>query len=440
METERLMGHLGRIVTLCGAALLAFSSVRAEEPQKGEIMSKPITVTVGQNEGDIRGNDDKAIQAAADYVVRMGGGVLQVLPGEYTMYNALHLHSGSTVRGSGPNTVLKKAPSFRSKIVQEVDWYDREVPVADASGFRVGGGVMLQSKAAPSSGAQSLQMTVVRIDGNVLTVDDRINKNFWTQYEPSAAALYPLIRGERVNDVRIENIVLDGNREQNEEINGNYAGAIFMQWCDRVVIDGVTCRNYNGDGISLQVCDDAQVLNCVSDNNGNLGFHPGSGCMRPIFRNCVSRGNSLGFFFCWGVRNGLVENCTFTENKDYGVSYGHRDTDNLVRNCKITKNGKVGVLFRKEEIEYFGGHRNTLENCEIRDNGAAENGCGVDIRGETHDLTFRGCKIGDTGKGLQKIGIRIGAQAYNIHTEGNEFMKLVKDVEKMPPEQQAEKK
>lgn len=440
MRRERGLRHRGMIAGLGWAVLMACPGIAAGGPQKGETMTKPITVTVGQNEGDIRGNDDRAIQAAADYVTRLGGGVLQILPGEYTMHNALHLHSGLTVRGSGANTVLKKAPSFRSKIVQEVDWYDREVPVADASGFRVGGGVMLQSKGAPSGSAQSLQMTVVRIDGNVLTVNDRINKNFWTQYEPSAATLHPLIRGERVNDVRVEHIVLDGDREHNEEINGNYAGAIFMQWCDRVVIEGVTCRNYNGDGISLQVCDDAQVLNCVSDNNANLGFHPGSGCMRPIFRDCVSRGNGLGFFFCWGVRNGLVENCTFTENKDYGVSYGHRDTDNLVRNCKITKNGKVGVLFRKEEVEYFGGHRNTLENCEITDNGAAENGCGVDIRGNTHDLMFKGCKIGDTGQGLQKIGIRMSAEASRIHYEGSEFFKLQKDVERLLPEAQAEKK
>ena len=435
METRMKTVSIGLIATL-----FALTGARAGELKKGEDMSSKTTITVGQNEGDIRGNDDKAIQAAADYVKRLGGGVLQVLPGEYTMYNALHLHSGLTVRGSGSGTVLKKAPSVRTKIVQEVDWYDNQVPVESAAGFRVGGGVMLQSKGSPGGGAQSLQMTILRVDGNVLTVHDRLNKNFWLKHESSAATLHPLIRGERVNDVRVENIVLDGNREQNEEINGNFAGAIFMQWCDRVVIDGVTCRNYNGDGISLQVCDDAQVLNTVSENNANLGLHPGSGCQRPVFRNCVSRGNSQGFFFCWGVRNGLVEDCTFTENRDYGVSYGHRDTDNVLRNCKITRNAKVGVLFRKEEIEFFGGHRNTLENCEILDNGAAENGCGADIRGETHDLTFRGCKIGDTGSGLQKIGVRIGPQASRIALEGNEFMNLVKDVEKLPPEQQAEKK
>lgn len=274
-------------------------------------------------------------------------------------------------------------------------------------------------------------MTVLRVNENALTVDGRLNKNFWLKHESSSATLFPLIRGEKVNDVRIENIVLDGNREQNEEINRNYAGAIFMQWCGRVVIDGVVCRNYNGDGISLQVCDDAQVLNTRSENNANLGFHPGSGCQRPVFRNCISRGNSQGIFFCWGVMGGLAEDCEFTDNLDYGVSIGHRDTDNLIRNCRINRNRKVGVLFREEETAFFGGRRNVLESCEILDNGASGEGVGVDIRGETHDLVFRNCRIGDTGSGAQKVGVRISPKASGIRIEGNTYVKLATEVEQL---------
>ena len=396
-------------------------------PERGSL---PLVVTVGQDAGDIRGSDDKALQAA-DYVERLGGGVLQILPGEYTMHNALHVHSGLTVRGSGSATVLKKAPSVRSKLARDSDWYERQIFVEDATGFRAGGGVMIQSKTSPGGGFQSLQMNILRVDGSTLTVDGRLNKNFWLKHEASAATLFPLIRGEKVNDVRIENIVLDGNREENEEINGNYAGAIFMQWCDRVAIDSVVCRNYNGDGISLQVCDDAQVTNTLSENNANLGFHPGSGCQRPVFRNCVSRGNGLGFFFCWGVMDGLVEDCEFTGNLEYGVSVGHRDTDNTVRNCKINGNLKVGVLFREEETAFFSGHRNTFESCEILDNGAKAEGVGVDIRGETNGLVFRDCRIGNTSGDVQKVGIRVGANAGEIVSEGNTFVQVGVEVERV---------
>lgn len=405
---------------------LLITGAGAELPRPEDL---PLTVTVGPDSGDIRGADDKALQAGLDYLARMGGGVLKILPGEYTMHNALHMQAGITVRGSGRETVLKKAPSVRSALVQDADWYERQIRVADPAGFRVWGGVMVQSKRSPSGGFQSLQMTVVRIDGNVLTLNGRLNKNFWLKHEASAATLYPLIRAERVDDVRVEHLVLDGNREANEAINGNYAGAIFMQWCDRVRINGVICQNYNGDGISLQVCDDAEVVNTVSRNNANLGLHPGSGCQRPVFRNCRSTGNAQGFFFCWGVMGGLVEDCLFAENGDYGVSFGHRDTDNIVRNCRILRNGKVGVLFRKEETLFFGGHRNLLEGCEILDNGAAAEGVGVDIRGETQDITIRACRIGDTGAGGQKVGVRIGEKASGIVLEENEYFGMETKVE-----------
>lgn len=417
--------------------VLAQAGIHGQEPGAVNLRPARATITVGPAEGDIRGSDDKALQAAADSLARFGGGVLKILPGEYTMNNALHLYSNLTVVGSGAATVLRKAPSVRTRITRDSDWYENTVEVENPAGFRAGGAVMLQSKGSPEGGSHSLQMNILRVDGNVLTLHDRLNKNFRQKHDASAATLFPLIRGMRANDVRVENIFLDGNRQQNEEINGNYAGAIFMQWCDRVVIQGVICRNYNGDGISLQVCDDAHVLETVSENNANLGFHPGSGSQRPVFRNCTARGNSLGFFFCWGVRDGLVERCSFTDNRDYGISFGHRDTDNVVRDCRIERNGKVGVLFRKEENEFYGGHRNVLERCEITDNGAAEAGCGVDIRGETHDIAIVDCSLGDTGSGIQKIGVRIGPKAQRIRLERNRFTRMLKQVERLPAEEPA---
>jgi hypothetical protein len=44
--------------------------------------------------------------------------------------------------------------------------------------------------------------------------------------------------------------VLDGNRERNAELDGNYAGCILLHDCNRIHIRGVTARNNHGDGIS----------------------------------------------------------------------------------------------------------------------------------------------------------------------------------------------
>ena len=52
-----------------------------------------LTVRVGLSEGDIRGDSDKAIQAAVDYVSRLGGGTVEVLPGTYRFRNSVFLAS-----------------------------------------------------------------------------------------------------------------------------------------------------------------------------------------------------------------------------------------------------------------------------------------------------------------------------------------------------------
>ncbi|MBT4694596.1 MAG: hypothetical protein HOB73_14760, partial [Planctomycetaceae bacterium] len=47
------------------------------EPQ----WDKQFTLTVGNQGADINGNSDRALQAAVDYVKRMGGGTVQILAG-----------------------------------------------------------------------------------------------------------------------------------------------------------------------------------------------------------------------------------------------------------------------------------------------------------------------------------------------------------------------
>ena len=44
-----------------------------------------LVLTVGQDEGDLRGKDDKIIQAGIEYLSRVGGGTLIILPGVYNL-------------------------------------------------------------------------------------------------------------------------------------------------------------------------------------------------------------------------------------------------------------------------------------------------------------------------------------------------------------------
>src|SRR5437868_9272376 len=73
----------------------ATSGDAAAEPNWDERLS----VTVGPGSANIAGTTDKALQAAVDYVARLGGGTVRVLPGTYRLRNAVYLASNMRILG-----------------------------------------------------------------------------------------------------------------------------------------------------------------------------------------------------------------------------------------------------------------------------------------------------------------------------------------------------
>jgi hypothetical protein len=389
-----------------------FSSLRPiRTPQRMEI-------TVGQGEGDLQGKDDKIIQAAVDYVFRLGGGTVRILPGTYTMRNSIFLRSGITLRGSGDRTILKKAPNVSSPVAREADWFEYCLQVADPKGVTPGCGIAVTNKKNEYPAVRFFTVTAIR--ENVLYLDQRTEKNYWMVDGAKVQTLFSILYGLNADDVRIEDVVLDGTRAQNEYLDGNYGAAVFMQYCNRWAFRNVTERDFNGDGFSFQVCDDVHFENCQGLNNANNGFHAGSGSQRPIFKGCTAKSNLMGLVWCWGVCDGLVEDCTLSENIRCGTNFGHRDTDNVMRNCTLERNGQTGVLFRKLDSERGPGDRNRIEGCLIRDNGSTGE-CGVDIEWKTTDIAIANCRFENSKDGKQKIAIRISPEAGKITLEGNTF-------------------
>jgi hypothetical protein len=332
------------------------------------------------------------------------------------------LRPNVTLRGSGDETVLRKAASVVTALARDSDWFEYGVQVEDIKGFLPGGGIMLRSKKGTGDWQYDvLRAMVTAIEGDVIFLDRLTEENFWLEKNATAATIFPILTAEKVDDVVVEDIVLDGNRDENEHINGNFAGAVFIQHCNRWSFRNVTSRNYNGDGFSFQVCNDIRFLNCKAINNADLGFHPGSGSQRPIFQRCLSKGNSQGIFFCWSVSDGLAEDCVLSDNSKYGISIGHRDTDNIIKGCTIERNSQVGILFRKEANEFRSGSRNRIENCIIRDNGSKEQGVGIDIQGKTKDIAVHDTRFENTAGKNQNIGIRIGREAERIMLQDNTF-------------------
>jgi Right handed beta helix region len=393
-----------------------------------------LTVTVGPQKADLVGDNDKALQAAVDYVARLGGGTVRVLPGTYRLRNAVYLPSRLRLLGSGADSVLIKEPSASSKLAEDSDWFDQEVTLADAGGFRVGDGVCLRGRNPDTKGTTVLKRTLVARSGSRFKLDRPLRENLWQLGEATAATLFPLLSGENVSDIVIEDLTLDGNKEKNDNLDGNYAGCVFLQDCSRVTLRRVTARNYNGDGVSWQVCHDVVVEDCHSHDHTGLGLHPGSGSQRPVVRGNKLQRNDIGLYFCWGVKFGLAEGNVIEDSRSYGISIGHRDTDNLIRGNEVARSGKAGVLFRAERGKAFAPHRNRLEGNRVRDSGP-ESGVAIDVQGETEAVTIRNNELRETRGLASRVGIRLGAQTRDITVGDNQiegFATRVADLRQEP--------
>lgn len=377
------------------------------------------TITVGPAKADLVGTTDRVIQAAVDSVARRGGGTVHLLPGTYTLRNAVFLPSKIRLLGSGPESVITKIASETVELADDSNWFDQEITLAEAKDFRVGDGVLIRATNPHNGSTDFIKRTLVARSGNRFKLSDGLRDNVWLSGKPTCASLFPLLTSENTADVVIENLTLDGNGQNNENLNGNYAGCIFLQDCNRYRIHRVEARNYNGDGISFQVCHDVLVDECHCHDNTNLGVHPGSGSQRPVIRNSRIVNSNIGLFWCWGVKYGLAEGNEMTGNRSYGISIGHCDTDNVMRKNRISGSGKVGILFRNENRgRDFWPNRNLLEENTIVDSGG-EDGVAVDITGKTRDVRIVRNEIRETRAPANRIGIRIGENVGAVELEGN---------------------
>jgi hypothetical protein len=141
-------------------------------------------------------------------------------------------------------------------------------------------------------------------------------------------------------------------------------------------------------------------------------------------RGCIARNNGEdGLFLCWRVRHGVFEKNLLENNGRYGISIGHKDTDNLLQENEVRGNHEDGIFFRKE-TEGMAGHRNRLERNVIENNGGQGEAAGIRVREETRELVFRDNIIRDTRPmeaRKQLVGIRIEEDAGEVTLEGNQI-------------------
>ncbi len=376
------------------------------------------TITVGPHEADLVGTTDRAIQAAVDYIARLGGGTVRVLPGTYRMRNSVFLQSKVRLVGSGTDSVLVKEPSATTKLIVDGDHWDQEVTLADPKGFQVGDGVRLVSKDPYGKGTNIIQRTLIASLGNRFKLDRRLEERFHLEGDPQIATNFSLLQCTGVADVIVQNICVDGNRAHNEMLDrGAFDdGAIRLDESNRITVRDVTVQDFYCDGIVWGISHDVVVENCHVHDGARLALHSGSGSQRSIVRGNRMQRSAEGIYFCWGAQHGLYEK-NVIEDCNYGMTFGHSDSDNLIRDNDVRRSGQAGIHFRGGN-KAFAPHRNRIERNRIVDSGP-EKGIGIEINGETEGVVLVGNELRETRKPLSRIGILIAAESRDIQCTDN---------------------
>jgi hypothetical protein len=377
-------------------------------------------VTIAQSgPADVVGSDSESLQKAANLL--RPGDVLSIGAGTYAMENSLFVPSGVTVRGVPGKTILRKARGVESPLTDDADYGDTFLAVAEPEKFHTGMGVAIVDDTLKTgwdisvTSIASIKPPYVIV--NPMTVRDYDRR----QHHARMINTFPILCAIDAANIVLEDLIVDGNRTENDYIDGCRGGAIYMYRVRNVTVRRCTARNYNGDGISFQISDGVHVIDSESYGHAGYGIHPGTGSVSSLVKDCRMHDNGdIGLFLCWRVRHGRFENNVIENNGHYGISIGHKDTDNEFVGNTIAHNGLTGVYFRKETAENSGS-RNVFRNNKVLNNGNAHEGYGFYIEPYATDLVIEGNQIADTraNNRTQRYGIYKAPGAGSVQASNN---------------------
>ena len=375
-------------------------------------------ITVGGSGADIPGFTSKAIQTALDALKTRGGGTVKLNPGTYDIIGPIRLSDNTSLIGTGTKTILRKCNGFKTSFIIDADWGMQKAVVKDAVGFKIGMGIQLFDD-EHKSGWDVTTAIITDIEDNTIYFDNRTVNDYIASLNGTVSNSFSIIEAVDVENVRIADLVVEGNKATNEYINGCRGGGVYIHKSKNCLVENVKVNEFNGDTFSWQITENITMRGCEASNGGGLGFHPGTGSDHSIVENCISHHNKGdGIFLCWRVQNGIFRNNTVYANEDNGFSIGHKDTDNIFENNRVYENANHGVYFRNEN-EQNSGHRNTFKNNTIENNGMARESAGFWIGGETHDINIVNNTIRSTGKGNQPTAIFVGKKSSKVTATGN---------------------
>jgi parallel beta-helix repeat protein len=414
------MGVRLSVCTCAAVALLVLTNLSCtfHSVQGSTLPARTVTVAQSGN-ADVVGTDSAALQKASDML--RPGDTLEIGPGTWQMDSSLLIPSGVTVRGTPEKTILLKSRGVESSLIEDGDYGESYLAVAQPEKFHPGMGVEVLDDTLKDGWDVSISK-VVAVNGHMVQLNPYTVRDY--DFEKRNARIrntFPILCAMNAENVTFQDLIVDGNRAQNAYLDGCRGGAIYLYDVRNVTVRNCVARNYNGDGISFQISDGVHVLNSESYGHAGFGVHPGTGSANAVVEHCHMHHNGdIGLFLCWRVRHGRFTDNIIEDNGHYGISIGHKDTDNEFTNNTIARNGVSGVYFR-EETFLNSGHRNTFRNNKVLDNGSEKAGYGFYILPQTADIVIAGNQIADTRSAnrTQRYGVYKVKGAGSVQLENN---------------------
>lgn len=377
-------------------------------------------ISVGGPGADIPDYTSAAIQIAIDALKARGGGTVKLNAGTFDIIRPVRLSDNITLIGSGKSTILKKCDGFSTSYIIDADWGMIKAFVKDVSGFKIGMGIQLFDD-EHKQGWDVTTAVITDIKDNVIYFDNGTVNDYIAALNGVVSNACSIVEAVGAANVKISDLVVEGNKTNNDYINGCRGGGIYLHKSKNCIVENVTVNEFNGDSFSWQITENITLTGCEASNGGGLGYHPGTGSDRSTMDKCISHHNKGdGIFLCWRVQNSVFRNNIIYSNLDNGISIGHKDTDNIFENNHVYENANHGVFFRNDN-EQNAGHRNIFTNNTIENNGMAKESAGFYIGGVTNTITIKNNIIRSTGKGMQKAAIIVGKNSSNISVDGNKI-------------------
>ena len=182
-------------------------------------------ITVGDPGSDYQGFDADAIDRAAAYCRSRGGGSIKLSPGIYHIDHAVRLGSHVRLIGSGEDTILRKTDGAKAVAVCDADYNQRRICLDAVEGFAVGMDIQIYEKErAEAWDVTTAQITDIR--GNQLFCDSYLERDY--KKGAIVAGSCACLSAIEAEDIYIGDLVIDGNGENNEFLNGCRGGGIYL--------------------------------------------------------------------------------------------------------------------------------------------------------------------------------------------------------------------